>query len=126
MKNNKYFIMLSPFLFGLTLFLMYKISFDSNVLILCDDGDNPSLSSLKLELTLETFNYRTAQINYECFIDIRNQKTQLPMHERNFGLEEHILNLARDRLIKMNISIGKIVEIENNIRRIEPSFRTTL
>lgn len=115
-----------PFFLGLVLILIYTIYFDVSIITLCDDGDSYTLYQLKVNLTLETVNYRSANVDYECLVDLHNQSLERPIDERDRGLERHMVNLITHKMGEMRTSLDKIHGLVARIREIEPGFRSPI
>jgi len=96
----------------------------SSSILLCDDTS--LLSQLKLDLTHETSVYRTHNVNYEYFTDLKNQMENLPSNLRDVPSETDISERANISHTNMNDSLNKIRRIERSIRNIEPTFKSPI
>jgi hypothetical protein len=111
---------LLPILFSIIVCVIYIIYFGP--VYLCDDGD--SLNQMKLDLTLEVARYRIATVNYEMYIDLKNQISNLPSNTNN---DLDILGYkVSNSLQEMRDSLNNAQLIETNIRRLEPDFRSPI
>ncbi len=116
--------LISPLFFKILtiiLFIIYKIIFDTH---LCDDG--LILYNLKVDLTMQTAEYRTANINYEFYTDLFNQASNRPTDQRDYTVESEFIRRAHDNCISMRNIYDNINEIIRNIKRIEPTFRSPI
>jgi|SRR6185437_3529485 len=101
------------------LYIIYNIYYGT--VYLCDDGD--SLSQLKLDLTLEVGRYRISVVNYEMYMDIKNQIINSTSSNSDLSYLTTKLNNA---LGEMRDSLNNARLIETNIRRLEPDFRSPI
>lgn len=108
-----------PALLGITIFILYSIYFGP--IYLCDDGD--TLSQLKMDLTLEVGRYRISTVNYEMYIDLKNQVINSTTNNNDAN---YLNNKASEALGEMRDSLNNARTIETNIRRLEPSFRSPI
>jgi hypothetical protein len=102
----------------LAIFILYN-KYNGTV-YLCDDGD--SLSQLKLDLTFEVGRYRISTINYEMYMDLKNQINSI---STNSDLN-YLTTKVSNALAEINDSLNNARLIETNIRRLEPSFRSPI
>ena len=99
--------------------MFYNIFYGT--LYLCDDGN--TLSQLKLDLTLEVGRYRISTINYEMYMDLKNQI--ISSRSNNIDVN-YLTNKASNALSDMRDSLNNARLIETNIRRLEPTFRSPI
>jgi hypothetical protein len=133
MKNNNFNIVsfrpffvyrILPLLLSLAIFfLIYK--YQNNMYILCDDNGK-LLYELKMNLTVETANYRRSEVDYVYNMDMYNQLVGYSPASRSSGPAQMLIQNAQAETHNMRISLDKIRLIEDNIRIIKPDFRSAI
>jgi hypothetical protein len=109
-------------LLGIILFMVYK-SYSFSI-IYCDGGE--TMYSLKINLTTEVHSYRVHLVNYELFTDVYNQMVLRPMAERDYTNEVQLLDGSRKTFEYMTESYGKITNLVDRIRSLDPTFQSPL
>jgi hypothetical protein len=110
---------LLPALLGITILILYSIYFGP--IYLCDDGD--TLNQLKMDLTLEVGRHRISTVNYEMYMDLKNQVLNTTTNNSDVN---YLTNKVWQALGEMRDSLNNARTIETNIRRLEPSFRSPI
>ena len=103
--------------------LIIFFMFYNNDILLCDDN-GWHLSGLKISLTIDVGNYRTSLVQYEMYSDLYNQYTGRPV--RDYAEEETVSQLANAAHQRMNESLANARYYENQIRAIQPWFRSPI
>jgi hypothetical protein len=85
------------------------------------------LYEFKTSLTTEVARYRTAIVNLEQYTDLREQLADISTPNfRNIDQEELLDRKIRVSQLQIRESLIKVRQIENNIRIIDPGFRSAI
>jgi hypothetical protein len=125
MRSRLFFLSpIFPILIGIIISMVYIIYFTP--ITLCDDN-GLTLYELKTQLTLEVANYRTSIIDYEKYIDLKEQLQGISRPNfRNFSLEESYTKKIQSSITRYNESITKVHELTASIKKLESSFKTPI
>jgi len=106
------------------IYILISICFEPTAI--CEDGGY-TLYNLKVNLTQEVTRFRTADVNFSHYSDLKEQLMSISRPNfRNFTLEQEYANHLETCRVEMRESLNRARELENAIRMKEPSFKSAI